>query len=135
LCSCLKLAFMARPLAPATLSAHLRASCRRCSARVVITGRTLLAVGHRERTPARCSPRPGVTQKPLLGCARPPAAARTHKGIPVAGLSHDISAISQSRRQEPRADCYSGQLGFLFAIRVTRSGRLLVTTAFVRRGD
>jgi hypothetical protein len=59
-CSWLKLAFMARSLAPAALSTHGRASSRRCSARVVITGRTLLAVRHRgggERTPARRSPR------------------------------------------------------------------------------
>jgi hypothetical protein len=78
-CSCLKLAFMARSWAPAALSAHLRASCRRCSARVVITGRTLLAVGHRggrRKNASPLQPAPGSNAKPLAwlrasSCSRP----------------------------------------------------------------
>jgi hypothetical protein len=78
-CSCLRLALVARSLAPAALSAHLRASCRRCSARVVITGRTLLAVGHRggrRKNASRLQPAPGSNAKPLAWlrasfCSRP----------------------------------------------------------------
>jgi hypothetical protein len=84
-CSCLKLPFMARSLVPAALSAHLRASCRRCSARVVMTGRTLVAVGHRggrRKNAGPLQPAPGSNAKPLPWLHASPAAARTHKGIP-----------------------------------------------------